>query len=260
MSQPFVTKPFYVIIPARYASTRLPGKPLQLIADKPMIQHVYERAMLSAAKEVIVATDDARVEQAVKVFGGKVVMTRADHQSGTDRIQEVCQQQRWDEDIVVVNLQGDEPLVPPEIINQVAKNCIEHRDVSMATLCETINDMETFLNPNAVKVVMNAKGRALYFSRASIPWPRDSFINNDVSKRQIPSLCYRHIGIYAYRVSLLNEFVGWPVAPLEDIEKLEQLRVMWQGHHIHVEEACANVPGGVDTPEDLRRVRDLFSQ
>jgi 3-deoxy-manno-octulosonate cytidylyltransferase (CMP-KDO synthetase) len=262
-------QPFSIIIPARYASSRLPGKMLADIAGKPMIQHVYERAQASHAERVAVATDDERIAIAVKSFGGTVYMTAADHQSGTDRLQETATLMGMSDSAIVVNIQGDEPLIPPEVVNQVAANLASDTQASVATLCEKIGDIATFHDPNAVKVVCDAHNRALYFSRAPIPWPRDAFSGNDFtgnestsnessSERDIPQsrvMAWRHIGIYAYRVKLLHDFVHWPVAPLENLEKLEQLRVLWQGHSIHVEQACVPVPAGVDTAEDLARVR-----
>lgn len=248
---------FYVVIPARYASSRLPAKPLKDIAGKPMIQHVYERARESAATQVIIATDDERIEQAARAFGATVCMTSPDHQSGTDRLQEVVSQLGLPDDAIVVNVQGDEPLIPPEVINQVAQNLAGDGSASVATLCEPIESVEDFCNPNIVKVVMDTHGRALYFSRAPIPYPRDAFAGEG---RALPEnfVARRHIGIYAYRVGLLHRFVTWDQAPLERFESLEQLRVMWQGESIHVAEACRPVPGGVDTELDLDRVRRLF--
>lgn len=248
---------FYVVIPARYASSRLPAKPLKDIAGKPMIQHVYERACESAATQVIIATDDERIEQAARAFGATVCMTSPDHQSGTDRLQEVVSQLGLPDDAIVVNVQGDEPLIPPEVINQVAQNLAGDGSASVATLCEPIESVEDFCNPNIVKVVMDAHGRALYFSRAPIPYPRDAFAGEG---RALPEdfVARRHIGIYAYRVGLLHRFVTWDQAPLERFESLEQLRVMWQGESIHVAEACRPVPGGVDTEPDLARVRRLL--
>lgn len=249
---------FYVVIPARYASTRLPAKPLKMIAGKTMIQHVYERASQSNAMQVVIATDDARIESVVREFGGQVCMTKTTHNSGTDRLQEVAQQLQLNSDDIVVNVQGDEPLIPPQVINQVAKNLFTNSFCSMATLSEPIHSLADFRNPNIVKVISDNSGKALYFSRASIPWPRDYFAKPDVTELPAGFVPQRHIGIYAYRVSLLNNFVNWPQADLEKIESLEQLRVLANGHAIHIEEACEAVPGGVDTEEDLIRVRRLL--
>ncbi len=248
---------FSVVIPARYASTRLPGKPLQDIAGKPMVQHVYQQALKSSASEVLVATDDARILAAVEAFGGRAVMTSNSHESGTDRLQEVAAQMGWADDHVVVNVQGDEPLIPPQVIDQVAALINSGSAADVATLCEAIHSFEDLMNPAVVKVVADHHQRALYFSRAPIPWDRDAFA---AGTQQLSAGQYwRHIGIYAYRVATLNAFVGWPLAPLEAIEKLEQLRVMANGGSIAVAETCQAIPGGVDTPADLERVRDFIA-
>ncbi|WP_299201838.1 3-deoxy-manno-octulosonate cytidylyltransferase [uncultured Amphritea sp.] len=252
---------FSVVIPARFGSSRFPGKPLAEIAGKPMVQHVYERAIQSEAQRVIIATDDQRIADVAKGFGAEVCMTSADHPSGTDRLQEVVHSLGFYADDIVVNVQGDEPLIPPRVINQVAHNLSAVTEASIATLCEPINDIESLLNPNVVKVVADRAGRALYFSRAPIPWPRDPFATP--SGREVMPSCVnfqRHIGIYAYRVKLLNDFVQWAPAPIEQTECLEQLRAMWNGAVIHVEEADELPPAGVDTPEDLERIRHLFEQ
>lgn len=249
---------FYVVIPARYASTRLPAKPLRDIAGKPMIQHVYERACESDAKEVIIATDDERIADLARSFGARVSMTSKDHPSGTDRLQEVASQLGLAQDDIVVNVQGDEPLIPAAVINQVAANLASAAHASVATLSEPIHARSDFENPNIVKVVADKTGRALYFSRAAIPWPREHFASDDKTTLPDNFVFQRHIGIYAYRVSLLNEFVHWSVAPIERVELLEQLRVMWNGHMIHVDQACVDVPGGVDTEADLARVKAIL--
>lgn len=249
---------FYVVIPARYASTRLPAKPLKMIAGKPMIQHVYERACESDATQVIIATDDARIESVAIAFGAKVIMTSATHNSGTDRLQEVVAQLGLGAEDIVVNVQGDEPLIPAAVINQVAENLAHNRFASVATLSEPIHSLEDFRNPNIVKAVADQTGRALYFSRAPIPWARDHFAQANVIDLPENFPAQRHIGIYAYRVALLNRFVTWPQAQLEKIESLEQLRVLAQGDAIHIAEACAQVPGGVDTEADLQRVRAIL--
>jgi len=249
---------FVVVIPARYASTRLPGKPLLDIAGKPMIQRVYEQAKKSQAKQVLIATDDDRIMQFAKKIGAAVCMTRTDHVSGTDRLQEVAQQQRWPDDTIVVNVQGDEPLIPPAVINQVAENLFHAHKAAMSTLCERITDVAVFLDPNAVKVVFDDQGYALYFSRAPIPWPRDAFKD---SRNHLPKnhAAFRHIGIYAYRSAFLHQFVQWTPAALEQSESLEQLRALAHGVPIHVQEACEPVPGGVDTEADLVHVRSVIS-
>lgn len=240
---------FTVVIPARYASTRLPGKPLLDILGKPMIQHVYQRACQSRASAVYVATDDERIAAVVRGFGGDVVMTSHDHQSGTDRIQEVAVKLGLPETAVVVNVQGDEPLIPPETINQVAANLEKHADAGISSLFHAIHEITEWMNPNAVKLVTDAQGYALYFSRAPIPW-QDS---ENISAK-------RHIGIYAYRVATLNRFVEWPRSLLEVNERLEQLRAMHNGVRIIMDEAVVHVPAGVDTPEDLDAVRAFLSE
>ncbi|WP_312200333.1 3-deoxy-manno-octulosonate cytidylyltransferase [Kosakonia cowanii] len=246
---------FVVIIPARYASTRLPGKPLVDINGKPMVVHVLERARESGAERIIVATDNEEVREAVQAVGGEVCMTRADHQSGTERLAEVVEKCGFSDEKVIVNVQGDEPMIPPAIIRQVADNLAARRDVGMATLAVPIESAEEAFNPNAVKVVMDAQGYALYFSRATIPWDRDRFA---ASRETIGDSFLRHIGIYGYRAGFIRRYVSWQTSPLEQIEMLEQLRVLWYGERIHVDVASV-VPGtGVDTPEDLERVRQAM--
>ncbi len=218
-----------------------------------MIERVYRQAVQSAAERVIIATDDQRIADAVAAFGGECCMTSDSHQSGTDRLQEVAGQLALPGDHILVNVQGDEPLIPPQVIDQVAGNLAAQAIAGVATLCEPILDDASFTNPNVVKVVADAQGMALYFSRAPVPWPRD-FPANRVAAMSGIHTPMRHIGIYAYRVAQLNRFVQWPVAPLESIECLEQLRFMWQGERIHVAPAVAEVPGGVDTEADLQRV------
>ncbi|WP_019530253.1 3-deoxy-manno-octulosonate cytidylyltransferase [Dasania marina] len=254
---------FSIIIPARYASSRLPGKPLLDIAGKPMIQHVYERALQSQAERVIIATDDQRIADAATAFGAEVAMTKASHESGTDRLQEVAAQLQLADDHVLVNVQGDEPLIPAAVINQVANNLASNSFASIATLIEAISDVETVFDPNAVKVTLNKHGEVLYFSRAPMPWCRDLWAglasgNTDLS---LPanSHYYRHIGIYAYRVSFLHDFVQWPMSMLEQTEKLEQLRAMENGVKIHAQEAIELIPGGVDTVADLEKVRAIIA-
>lgn len=251
---------FVVVIPARYASSRLPGKPLADIAGQSMIERVYRQAQKSAARDVVVATDDLRVADCVRAFGGKVCMTSATHPSGTDRIEEVARAMGYGPDEIVVNVQGDEPLIPPENIDQVATNLAANPACSAATLCEPLVSPAEVFNPNIVKVVMQESGVALYFSRAVIPWDRDAYakLSPGVQPAAVAGVYHRHIGIYAYRVSLLRDFVGWGACPLENIEALEQLRILWKGRGMHVAVAARNAPGGVDTPEDLERVRRHF--
>lgn len=247
---------FTVVIPARYASTRLPGKPLLDIAGKPMIQRVYEQAQKSEANRIIIATDDQRIADTAKDFGAEVCMTSADHPSGTDRLQEVASQQGFYADDIIVNVQGDEPLIPPRLINQVAHNLAADPTAGISTLCEQITELDAVHNPNVVKVVMDTNGYALYFSRATIAWARDSFAEN--LQQLPPSPLYRHIGLYGYRVKMLNDFVRWAPAPIEQAEQLEQLRALWNGVRIHVAVADEAHPAGVDTPEDLQRVSQLL--
>ena len=247
---------FIVVIPSRYQSTRLPGKPLVDIAGKPMIQRVFEQASQSSATEVVVATDDSRIQKVCEQFGASVVMTSSEHLSGTDRLAEVVDKLGLSEGDVVVNVQGDEPLIPPQVINQVAKNLLENIDCAAATLSHRITKLSEFQDPSAVKVVSDCENRALYFSRAPIPWPR----NLELTAEDLPDsfVPQRHIGIYAYRVGLLRRFIEWNEAPLEGIESLEQLRILHKGKKIHVQEAIAFVPTGVDTPEDLHKVREFI--
>lgn len=246
---------FTVVIPARYQSTRLPGKPLADIGGKPMIQWVYEQSLLAGAERVIIATDDRRVEQVVKGFGGIVCMTSPDHQSGTERLAEVVSLMGIEDDHIIVNVQGDEPLVPPAIIRQVADNLAKSQ-APMATLAVEIKEQEEVFNPNAVKVVTDKDGYALYFSRATIPWDRDNFAADD---KAIVQPLMRHIGIYAYRAGFINTYINWQPSQLEKIECLEQLRVLWYGEKIHVAVALEAPPAGVDTPEDLETVRRIIA-
>ena len=242
---------FVVIIPARYASSRLPAKPLADIAGKPMVQHVYERAQESGASAVYIATDHPEVERVCLAFGADVVMTREDHQSGTERLAEVVEKCQIADETLIVNVQGDEPLLAPQNVHQVA-SLLQGNDAPMATLSTAIKDAEEALNPNAVKVVSNTAGDALYFSRASIPYHRDALLAKttelDFSHMQ------RHIGIYAYRAGFIKEYINLESSPLEQLESLEQLRVLYHGHTIKVAQAHVVPHAGVDTPEDLQRV------
>ncbi|MDX7988252.1 3-deoxy-manno-octulosonate cytidylyltransferase [Xenorhabdus sp. 12] len=246
---------FTVIIPARFASTRLPGKPLADIHGKPMIVRVMERAARSGANRVIIATDNQDVFDAVIAAGGEACMTNENHHSGTERLAEVIDKYQFADDEIIVNVQGDEPLIPEQIIRQVADN-LAGSDAGMATLAVSIQDAEEAFNPNAVKVVMDAQGYALYFSRATIPWERDRFMQ---SKETIGEHFLRHIGIYAYRAGFIRRYVQWAPSPLENIEMLEQLRVLWYGEKIHVAKALQAPGAGVDTPEDLEIVRKSFA-
>ncbi|MBL4765678.1 MAG: 3-deoxy-manno-octulosonate cytidylyltransferase [Colwellia sp.] len=263
---------FVVVIPARYQSSRLPGKVLADIGGKPMIQWVVEKAQLSGASKVIVATDNDEVEQVVKAFGGEVCKTRADHQSGTERLAEVMELYQFSDNEIIVNVQGDEPFIPPENIAQVASNLAHQHDNStdessgelinrgrkisrMSTLAINIDSVDEAFNANAVKVITDKDGYALYFSRATIPYDRNRFLNNPKIE-EIGEFYLRHVGIYAYRAGFIKDYVNWPTSQLEQVEALEQLRVLYQGENIHVAVAKTNVPvEGVDTPEDLAKAR-----
>lgn len=247
---------FLAVIPARYASSRLPGKPLAEIAGEPMIAHVWRRTCGSSASRVVVATDDERIREALAPYGAEVVMTRPDHASGTDRLAEVAETLALADDAVLVNVQGDEPLIPPALINQVAARLHDDPGASIATLAEPIVDVETLFNPNVVKVVRALSGRALYFSRAPIPWDREHFVARP--ELLATDAWLRHIGLYAYRASFLSDYRDWAPAPLEQLEQLEQLRALHHGHAIQVAMAAEPNPGGVDTAEDLARLRKLF--
>lgn len=246
---------FTVVIPARYASTRFPGKPLADIGGKPMIQHVFEKACASDASSVVVATDDARIQEVALGFGAEVVMTREDHPSGTDRLQEVVAHLGLCDSEIIVNVQGDEPLVPSRIINQVARNLASQSSASIATLSEEITDIEALVNPNVVKVLTDQNDLAMYFSRAPIPWPREDFIQGVAAEMPVSFPWQRHIGIYAYRVAFLNKYVEWQPVLVEQTECLEQLRAMWYGEKIHVALAEEVPPVGIDTPEDLEKLK-----
>jgi 3-deoxy-manno-octulosonate cytidylyltransferase (CMP-KDO synthetase) len=246
---------FSVVLPVRYASQRLPGKPLAEINGKPLILHACDSAKRSGAEGVIVATDDARIQQACEKAGIEVQMTAATHASGTDRIAEVAQRLDWDDEELVVNLQGDEPMMPPGCIEQTAR--LLESGADMSTLCTPIHDLAEFLNPNVVKVVADGQGKALYFSRAPIPWNRDGAPSGLASQQQFHG-ALRHIGIYGYRVGALKRLSATPPCELEQLEKLEQLRALWLGMHIALDVA-REVPGpSVDTPEDLKRVAALL--
>jgi 3-deoxy-manno-octulosonate cytidylyltransferase (CMP-KDO synthetase) len=249
---------FNVIIPARYASSRFPGKPLVDINGKPMVQHVYERALESGAAKVVVATDDARIAKVVKDFGGQYCMTGAHHESGTERLAEVVDMQNMLAHELVVNVQGDEPFIPAENIQQVAENLYQHQQAEMATLAVKISDVEEAFNPNVVKVLVDKQGFALYFSRATIPYDRARFLDEDCID-EIGDFYLRHVGIYAYRAGFIKQYVNMSPSGLEQIESLEQLRVLWHGEKIHVDVARKTPPTGIDTPEDLQRILKSMS-
>lgn len=243
---------FIVVIPARYQSSRLPGKMLLDLGGKPMVLRVVERALQSKASAVYVATDDERILNVCKNAGVDALMTSPAHTTGTDRITEVAQKLALPDAAVIVNVQGDEPLIPPAVIDQVAANMQARPQTGICTLYSPVADESEFRNPNAVKLVTDAQGRVLYFSRAPIPWPRDGVTPASMA------LAKRHIGLYAYRVGVLKQFVTWPVSPIEDTEKLEQLRAMHNGITIHAERCCEFIPAGVDTSADLEHIRALM--
>ncbi len=250
---------FKVVIPARFASTRLPGKPLADIGGKAMIVRVLERAREAGAAGVWVATDHQAVLDAVLAEGGDALMTRADHPSGTDRLAEVVTALGWSDDEIVVNVQGDEPLIDPELIAAVAETLAAATDAAVATAAHPIHDAADFFNPNVVKVVCDARGHALYFSRAPIPWARDALA---ASRERLPTglPVLRHVGLYAYRVGFLRRYAALAPSPLEHWEALEQLRVLWHGERIAVRVIDVAPPAGVDTAEDLERVRSVFDR
>lgn len=251
-------QPFIVAIPARYGSTRLQGKPLRLISGEPMVLHVARRALAAGATQVVVATDDARIEAALRGEAVRVVMTRVDHASGSDRLAECVDKLGWPDDAIVVNLQGDEPLAPVSGIRAVATALTTSR-APMATLAMPIGDIEELFNPNCVKVVATADGHALYFSRAPMPWARDAFaLGRDRLPDDVTFL--RHIGIYAYRAGFLRDFARLPPTPLERAESLEQLRALENGFRIALQLAPDPFPAGVDTQEDLARVESVLAQ
>jgi len=249
------TTPFHVIIPARFASSRLPGKVLADIAGKSMLQHVYERSKQSGATSVTIATDDKEVERIAKSFGANVCMTRSDHTSGTTRLAEAAKNLGFKDDAIVVNVQGDEPFIPPEIISQVAEDLASHKDADVATLCVPLTEPEELFNPNNAKVVLDANGFALYFSRAPIAWERDNFASTP--PKMLSGKHFRHLGIYAYRTGFIQKYSSWPTTELENLEKLEQLRVLYYGGKIHVAIALAVSPISVDHPEDLEKARKM---
>ena len=251
---------FKVVIPARYASTRLPAKPLLDLGGKPMVARVAERALLSGADEIWVATDHADVLAAAELHGLSVLLTRADHPSGTDRLAEVVEQRGWDDETIVVNVQGDEPLIDPALIAQTARQLAES-GADIATVAHPIDDAADFFNPNIVKVVCSAAGDALYFSRAPIPYARDHFAR-EAGGETLPAgmPAYRHVGLYAYRVSFLRAYAKLAPSPVEGFEALEQLRALWHGFRISVAIADHLPAAGVDTPEDAERVQKWFAR
>ena len=249
---------FRVVIPARYRSSRLPGKALADIAGKPMIQHVYECAVKSGAEDVMIATDDKRICKIAEEFGAIVCMTSPDHQSGTERIAEAVVALGLEDDEIVVCLQGDEPFISPEAIRKLAEDLDRHDNVKVASLCTPLTNVEELFNPHTTKVVLNRRNYALYFSHAPIPWDRAMFA--DKQNVRLNGSHYRHIGIYAYRVGFLEEYLSWDACSAEKLESLEQLRILWHGVRIHmvvIKEKCFS---GVDTEEDLKRVRAYLDE
>jgi len=244
---------YHIVIPARFASSRFPGKPLQMINDKTMLEHVYQVAKKSSAKSIVIATDDKRIADVAEKFCDEVLMTSDQHQSGTDRLAEVCQIKQWATDEIVVNLQGDEPLTPPELLHQVANNLHQNTAASIATLSTPLTDIVEINDSNIVKVVSDINGYALYFSRAPIPFDRDA------TALSLNNLYQRHLGIYAYRVGFLNEYNQLSPCEIEMFEKLEQLRAMYHGHKIHIETALSLPGPGIDTPEDLNKIYSLLA-
>jgi len=249
---------FTALIPARYASTRLPGKPLLDVAGKPLVVRTAERAQASGAERVIIATDDERILAAAEQHGIAAILTGADHPTGTDRLAEAALKLKLDDKVIVVNVQGDEPLLEPSLIREVADELRAHADAAIATACHPIEDPEEAFNPNVVKVVLDHAGYALYFSRATIPWARDAFAaRRDKLPPGLP--LYRHYGLYAYRVGFLRHYPSLAAAPIERFEALEQLRALWHGYRIAVKVAKGTPAPGVDTLEDIERVRELFA-
>jgi 3-deoxy-manno-octulosonate cytidylyltransferase (CMP-KDO synthetase) len=249
---------FVVLIPARFASTRLPGKPLSDIVGKPMVVRVAERARASGAERVVIATDDERIRAAALEHGIDAVLTRSDHPTGTDRLAEAAAQLKLEDRAIVINVQGDEPLLDPALIREVAEELRAHADASIATACHLIDDPQEAFNPNVVKVVLDRVGYALYFSRATIPWARDAF---GAGREKLPLglPVYRHYGLYAYRVGFLRHYPSLTPAPIERFEALEQLRALWHGYRIAVKITAGTPAPGVDTQEDLERVRALYA-
>lgn len=247
---------FHVIIPARFSASRLPGKPLLAIGDQPLIQWVWQCARASGAASVTIATDDERIVEASKAFGADILLTSPRHASGTDRIAEVVREKGLAADDVVVNLQGDEPMMPAAVVRQVADALSSRPQIDIATAVAPIQSLAEFLDSSCVKALRARDGRALYFSRAPVPWPRDSITAGQPSRFDG---AWRHIGIYAYRVRSLLQFASWPPTPLEEAEKLEQLRALEHGMQIHLVTLSEAPPAGVDTPQDLERVRAVLA-
>lgn len=255
---PAMAEPFRVAIPARYGASRLPGKPLRRLGDRTLLEHVYRVALASGAAEVVIATDDERIGSVAAGFGARVVFTAAEHRSGTDRLAELVETLAWPDETIVVNLQGDEPLLPPALLARVAAALADHPTAGIATLAAPLGQVDELFDPNVVKLVRDAGGKALYFSRAPIPWHRDAFA--DGRPAALPEgRWWRHIGVYAYRAEVLGAYPGLPPGPLEAVESLEQLRALHNGIRIQVATVAEAPPGGVDTEADLARVSALLA-
>ncbi len=251
---------FTVIIPARMKSTRLPEKPLLPIEGVPMVMRVAEAARKSGALRVVVATDHEAICDACRAYGVEALMTKASHPTGTDRLSEAVEMMGLPDDAIIVNVQGDEPLIPPEVVGQVAELLEAHPECAIATAAHPIRDVESFMNPNVVKVELNAKGEAMTFTRAPVPWPRDHFRKHGMSSMPEGHPSLHHVGLYAYRAGFLKRFPTLPQAPIEEAESLEQLRAMYFGERIAVLVLDAALPAGVDTQEDLDRVRAVIRE
>lgn len=246
---------YVVVIPARYAASRLPGKPLRELGGRPLVEHAWRCASRSGAAEVIIATDDERIADVARGFGARVCMTGAAHASGTDRIAEAARLMGYADGDIVVNLQCDEPQMPPALLDQVAAEIAADADAAIATLGTPVVSAGELFDPNVVKVVTDERGHALYFSRAPIPWARDAFSDERRSFPEGEPVHYRHIGLYAYRAGFLREFVGWPPCAIERVEALEQLRALWHGRRIRVAVACDRPGPGIDTEQDLAQLQ-----
>ena len=246
-----------IVIPARFASSRLPGKPLLDVAGKTLLQRVYDCACRTRAQRIVIATDDARIEKAASGFGAEVCMTSPHHPSGTDRIAEVISKLNLADEEVVLNLQGDEPLMPAGLMDAVSASLEARPHTVMSTACHPVTDVDEFMNPNVVKVALTESGDALYFSRAPIPWPRDHL--DSQGRPTVVHNAYRHIGLYAYRAGFVHRYADWPAVALEEVERLEQLRVLWHGQRVHVVVTDRAPVAGVDTEADLQRVRAWYS-
>lgn len=251
---------FRIVIPARYAATRLPAKLLRTLAGKPIIQHVHQQALKAGAGTVIVATDDARIKEVCESFGAEVCMTSPDHSNATERLAEVAEKYQWADGEIVVNLQGDEPLMPPSCLQQVADLLGQHTECDMATLCVAIEEEKELFDPNVVKVVRDKANLAIYFSRAPIPWDRDRFPQAKAHLNADQKIFLRHIGLYAYKTAFLKEYSTLQISPLEETESLEQLRALWHRKLIAVGEADEIPPPGIDTEADLARAEEYFSR